>query len=783
MTPTSGTPTPVDRDEIPAQHGRPTRALYGPFRTLGVVGSVAVAVSSGAQPTGIDWYDFLLLTAMAAVVAQVARSAPTVIWATAAAAGVLTTGSAGIAGQLLLSGATVVAWRGSGPFRERPASEFNELVVAAASVGATASLLRLQDVFVAYSSAGIVAVALAVSLVAALPRSTVRARRVLTVGPAVLTIAALVITCGAWLSVRSLRDNVNTAAAAARQSVQELRAGNTESALGDLDTARAELGDIDEALRGPWPTLALGVPLVSQNLQAARTTTESADRLVSVSQSLSESATIGSLLDDGSFNLARLGEIDEAIAEVEYELVRSSAELADTDGPWIAPPLQSEVAAFTDDLERATDALGMVDRLAEVMPNLLGADGERTYLVLVTNPSEARELGGFAGGYAVVRATEGELRVIQSGRAATLNTSPTTRDALASDYPARFLEHQPWRFAQNFTAMKDLPLLTQAISELFPSMAGHPIDGVLTMDPFALEALVALTGPVPTDSSDLTLTKDNTAAFFHTDQYLDVPDQADREAIFDQLITSFFVRLNGEVSLDGSNIDRLIEVVRQDRLGFATLDPDELAALDEIGVAESFGRSGDAVGDFLSVSHLNAAPNKLDAYLTRIIDYDVVVDPSTGMVEAELAVTLRNDAPEGLSDYVASNRSDLDFATNRALLVVHTPLELTSTTESPEPVFTRTLAEFGVLRHEQIVHVPRGEQRTVVLHLQGTLPLGTHPYSLEVDHHPLVHPDSFTVTVQRPGETNPILDESITLSQDHVFGETRRSEQTNEVSN
>ena len=751
-----GPDSSVDCHEKPAHEGQTSRSLSGPFRTLGIVASVAAATSSGVQPTGIDWYDFLLLTGMAVALSWFARSTPTIVWAIAAAAAVLTSGVVGLAGWLLLSASTIVAWRRHGPFATRPPSEFHELLVASASVGAAASLLRLQDVLVGYSSAGVVTVVLIVSAAVGLPRVTPRARRTVRVGSTVLCLAAVVVTIGTWSSVRTLRDDASDAAAAARQGVDLLRSGDSDAAFSSFEQAEEGLHGIDSVLGGTWPTLALGVPLVSQNVQAAQATTSTATRLASASRTLVDSASLEALLVDGSVDLAQVEEIRQAMLDVERALNTGSAGLGEVDSAWIAPPLRAEMQKFSAEVGRADDILSTVDQLTAVLPALLGGGEDRTYLVVAANPAEARELGGFAGGYAVVSASDGVLDVVDSARAAQLNHSPTTIDALDGPYPQRFLEHRPWEFGQNFTAMKDLPTLTRALADLFPSMSGHSIDGVMYLDPFALEALVALTGPVEIPlggsggNSTLTMTEDNTAQFFLVDQYADFPEQADRTAIFEQLMSAFFRNLTTTSDVSADNIGRLVEVVRQDRLSFSTLDPSEVEALADNGLAGTFGWPDDVAqrprGDFLAVSHLNASPNKLDAYLKRSIAYAAEVDPLTGETSAEVSVTLTNDAPAELSNYVAGNRQDLAFATNRAVLVIHSPLELLRSTASPEPAFQRTFREFGLFRHEQIVIIPQGESRTVTFELAGTLALGEN-YRLEIDHQPLVHPDRLTVTL------------------------------------
>lgn len=55
----------------------------------------------------------------------------------------------------------------------------------------------------------------------------------------------------------------------------------------------------------------------------------------------------------------------------------------------------------------------------------------------------------------------------------------------------------------------------------------------------------------------------------------------------------------------------------------------------------------------------NAGGNKIDLFLRRTLDYAVTWNPTTGVVDGTLTVTLHNDAPaKGLPDSLIGNAID-----------------------------------------------------------------------------------------------------------------------------
>lgn len=100
--------------------------------------------------------------------------------------------------------------------------------------------------------------------------------------------------------------------------------------------------------------------------------------------------------------------------------------VAASDSQWLASIVRDELHDLDDDLAVNDMRLDNAIAAVELAPQMLGADGDRFYLVLFTTPAEARGLGGFPGNYAVLRASNGRLKMPTFGRVSDLS-SPRSR--------------------------------------------------------------------------------------------------------------------------------------------------------------------------------------------------------------------------------------------------------------------------------------------------------------------------------------------------------------------
>ena len=77
--------------------------------------------------------------------------------------------------------------------------------------------------------------------------------------------------------------------------------------------------------------------------------------------------------------------------------------------PWLVHRATYELDDFDASVDEHLPGLDNALAAIEMAPQMLGADGPRTYLMLFTTPSESRGLGGFVGSYAELTSTTGTV--------------------------------------------------------------------------------------------------------------------------------------------------------------------------------------------------------------------------------------------------------------------------------------------------------------------------------------------------------------------------------------
>ena len=107
-------------------------------------------------------------------------------------------------------------------------------------------------------------------------------------------------------------------------------------------------------------------------------------------------------------------------------LTEGDAPPSDSIVPFKAPKFGVAVAmpegweVVVREVDDALPGARLASHAVDATPGLLGAEGDRQYLVLFTNPAETRALGGFIGSYGVLEARQGRLDMTVSGSIADL---------------------------------------------------------------------------------------------------------------------------------------------------------------------------------------------------------------------------------------------------------------------------------------------------------------------------------------------------------------------------
>jgi hypothetical protein len=495
----------------------------------------------------------------------------------------------------------------------------------------------------------------------------------------------------------------------------------------DLDTAtdtvrqaRQKLRSADQLLQNVTLRPFAGAPVIGQDLAVVRTVAIEGERVT---------AAASGLLDELRQLEGGLGEfapVDGAIpVERITELAASLRGAADTTASSLATIRAAEPSGLFSEvtrghnrvlnlLEPIGDQLETGAAIGEQLPRFLGSDEPRTYLFGASTPAEARGAGGFVGSVALLQVEDGSLDFGSFNKASDF---PLLGDAALpppdGDDPARWERYGGAELFVNMTRTPDFPTAADRMLRHWEITRGQTLDGMVMVDPFALEALLEITGPVDVPGYGIVLDTESVVAFVANEAYalFDRPDE--RQQVLGDVAAAAFGRLLGGNAITGAEevVDTLGDLVAGGHLVLYATDPDTQAAFRRAGLAGQLGaRDEHTTGDLVNLVVNNGGANKVDFYAQRTIELETRL-LADGEARSDLRFVLENDAPsDGRTKYVIGpNNPTLEAGDNLANISLYLGpnAEFTSVpTDSDGPSYTET--ELGHPVHDSWARIPSG---------------------------------------------------------------------------
>ncbi|HWZ17311.1 MAG TPA: DUF4012 domain-containing protein [Ktedonobacteraceae bacterium] len=288
-----------------------------------------------------------------------------------------------------------------------------------------------------------------------------------------------------------------------------------------------------------------------------------------------------------------------------------------------------------------TDLVQVLDLLG-VANWLLGVNEPRTFLVQTMDRAELRPTGGFTGQY-------GELR-IQGGRIAPFNLRDIslveyvdTSKTLGQFAPSRYRSW--WPFAnwglRDSNVSADFPTSAQIAINQYELEVGHQVDGVILVTPFLIEHILQIIGPIYVPEYKDTITAQNLEDRLH---YY----QQDNAGIYKQIViqpgdttTSDRKRFTGLLAhllldkIRNAPPDEILAVAQDMLHDLKTRDlqvyfdnPQAEALLVKYDYAAQLDRS--TTQDGLYVVQANLSASKASQYVKTILHDTVTLDAKGG---------------------------------------------------------------------------------------------------------------------------------------------------------
>lgn len=313
----------------------------------------------------------------------------------------------------------------------------------------------------------------------------------------VLVIGAIWIVVTGWRAradLESLRHDVS-------RLRSDLVAGRTADVARDLANAQSKAAAARARTSGPAWWVGAHLPGLGSPLRTIRA-------IASTGHSLSQTALPsvvagGTALDPQRLRIGPdridIGRLEEAEGPLGRALPAVSAartRIAELSGSWLGPVADGRLSLLKQltSFEGTLRDTAMATRL---MPDMLGGDGPKTYLVVFEGNNEARALGGIFGGYGLLAADNGRLKFGRFGSDQDFQ-GVTARVDLGRNFEAAYGGTDPYRAVQDADVSPHFPYAAKIWSSLVDQRLGVQVDGVIAMDPVVLSRILTVIGRVRT---------------------------------------------------------------------------------------------------------------------------------------------------------------------------------------------------------------------------------------------------------------------------------------------
>jgi len=479
-------------------------------------------------------------------------------------------------------------------------------------------------------------------------------RRLLLLGGVVVLLA---VAWTAWSGFTVFREL--TAARSAAQdleaSLREQDADASQRALNRLQHSSAVAADWTD---GPtWSALSV-LPVVGGDVDAVRRMSAaladiSGEGLSPLVRALKDFEAGRYDPTDGRLPLDRIEALEPRLERSQQSFDRANEALGGiTDGLRVGR-VESARAQLVDAVEDGLDRLRPARRAVSLLPPMLGADGPRTYLLVLQNNAEIRSTGGFAGSTFQLTADDGDISLEEPVAGNTFEFLESPGLSLSDEERALFTDRAATRFVDaNF--IPDFPRAAELWRTRYESRFDVTLDGVVTADPVALSYL--LEGSDPIEVQGVSLTSDNVVQELLSTTYSRFEDPADQDEFFRQAGTLIFDRLLTDPD-PATLVDGLRRGLDEGRVAVVSALDDEQEALVDAGATGAL--RPDAEGVITAGVYLNDTTADTGSKLSYYLDHRASVDVTCGSEgvsmsgSLDLRSTLVGD-PAALPDYVTA---------------------------------------------------------------------------------------------------------------------------------
>lgn len=291
--------------------------------------------------------------------------------------------------------------------------------------------------------------------------------------------------------------------------------------------------------------------------------------------------------------------------------------------------------------------VSFITAIKDLLPTILGFDGEKKYLVLFQNNMELRSGGGFIGSYGILTFKNGKMQDFKVHD--VYDADGELKGHIEPPFPIRRYLSQVHLFLRDSNFNIDFLKGASVSAQILNKETGEAVDGVIAIDVTFVKNLIGVLGKIYVSDYKETVDKDN---FYLLTQTYSEKDFFPGSAQKKNFLNSLFNSISHEVSLGKSiSYPALLSLVGKSILKkniiFAFSDP----KIQEVFTVNGFSSSildkrqneKYQINDFLGINEMNLGVNKANYFLEREIKQEVSI-ADKGQVSEKITITYKNNS-------------------------------------------------------------------------------------------------------------------------------------------
>jgi hypothetical protein len=406
--------------------------------------------------------------------------------------------------------------------------------------------------------------------------------------------------------------------------------GDVQSGL-NAAMAGTEAGDVFVAAIEPYADL-LGLQANGQTQIKA----ESAeDRIVFLVQTLDAIAP-------------KLDEISAKLAKADAELNKIDPKRYPTEVKGVK--VREKIILAQSSLKSAAGSLSEAKPLIALLPELLGQNEEKLYMLLFQNDAELRPTGGFMTAYAYIKISKGKITPQDSFDIYDLDA----RWGKKLPAPEPIKKYLPLVNNWNLRDMNLSPDFKSSMETFLSHYRDIPrvpvVDGIIAIDTNVPVSILKIIGPVGVGGwGNFTAENDKRcdcpSVVYVLEDMITKPVagiRTDRKAVLGPLMHSLLANAMGSPkSLWPQLLNSGLAAIKEKHILFYFPDDKNQKLAEEMNAA---GRILDSEGDYLHINDTNFGGAKSNLFITQKVDEEIEVGQD-GSVTKSITITYNNPAP------------------------------------------------------------------------------------------------------------------------------------------